>query len=447
MTDSMEKPISMSPHSVEAEEAVLGAILTNDEAFYEIAAFLKPDDFFLVQHNFIWSAIVAVMERKQALDYITVVTELKNKGQLEEIGGPGRITFLINNTPTHLHAVTYARIVQVAAIRRSLLAGAAEVAKIALEEDAEISDVLDHAEQAIFSRTHQRTIRDDVSIKDAADSYFNAFGERMNGESGAIGLSTGIDGLDTIMPRRLWAGRLHVVAARPGMGKTSLLLQIALNVARQNGRVAIISLEMLAEELMDRLHKMETAIPYQKLDSATLDSQEFALFTQVNGDIGRLPIRISDSPSMTIQQIASYGRAKQRTVGLDLLIIDYLQLITADNRYKGNRNLEIGEITRKLKELAMELKIPILMACQLSREGDEGTPKLVHLRDSGEIEQNCDWVSFIFRHANQPDNRAMISVPKNRHGPKNPNGFVVGWNGPLTLFSNVSEATPAPIPF
>jgi replicative DNA helicase len=380
------KPINMSPHSVEAEEAVLGSILINAESLFEVASFLQGDDFFLIQHKWIWEAILAVSERNHGIDYVSVTQELRDQGHLEEIGGPGRITYLINNTPTHLHATTYGRLVEAAAIRRRLLSAAGDIAKVALEEDAEITEVLDKAESTLFSATEGRLRKDIVPIRQAVSEYFDRIEYLYNHQDEPLGVPSGFTDLDKLLGG-FQRSDLIIVAARPGVGKTSFMLSVALNAARLgSARVAIFSLEMSTEQIIQRLVSSETQINQQKLRLGNIDEREWSLLVESTSRLSKLKIFIDDTPGISTLQMRTKCRRLYREHGLDLVIVDYLQLMKSDKARSDNRVQEISDISRGLKEMAKELNVPVISAAQLSRAVEQRSdkrPQLSDLRESG----------------------------------------------------------------
>jgi replicative DNA helicase len=417
MTDSngvAVRPENLAPHSVEAEEAVLGSILINPDALVDVAGFLKPSDFYILRNGYVYEAIVIVHERGDAVDNLTVIQELRDQGHLEAVGRSAYITHLMNNTPTHIHAETYARIVERAAIRRRLLAAASDIARTALEENAEISDVLDHAEATLFAVTSRRGGKDLVHIQVLSSAYFDGVEMRYESKVELAGLPTGFADLDKVLGG-LAGGELVLVGARPGMGKTGLVLNVAQNVARQyRSRVAVFSMEMSYEELLNRLYAAETGINSKKLRIGALDEREWSLFTEATGRVSRWPIFIDDSADLNVLQMRSKCRRLQRQVGLDLVIVDYVQLLLS-NRRSENRVQEVSEISRNLKLMAKELGVPVVAACQLSRKLEERKDKrpiLSDLRESGSLEQDSDKVLFIYR--DDMYNEATVSGPTRR---------------------------------
>lgn len=425
----------MAPHSVEAEEAVLGACLIDSNAYLEISAFLRADDFFLLKHSLLWSALSAIHERGEAVDDLTVIEELRGRAQLEEIGGPAFIVRLINNTPTSLNGETYARIVERGAIRRRLLAAASEIAQAAQDESADIHEVMAKAESTLFGVT-ERSInrRELVPMSMALSEYYERIEAQYAHRGEPVGVPTGFGDLDKLLGG-MQRSDLIIIAARPGVGKTSLMLSMARNAAKfGNARVAIFSLEMSSEQLVQRMVSSETGINSQKLRTGDLSDDEWRKLTLAAGSLGSLNIFLDDTPALTPLQMRTKCRRLQREHGLDLVIVDYLQLMNSGMTKNDNRVQEISFISRNLKELARELNVPLLSAAQLSRSveqrGDK-RPQLSDLRESGSIEQDADIVVFIYREDmyeenSERQNQADLLISKHRNGP----------TGVVTLYFN-----------
>lgn len=417
------RPNQLAPHSVEAEEAVLGSILINQDAYYEVRDFLYGPDFFIVRNQWVYEAIAAVVERGEAVDNLSMTQELRNQERLDGVGGSAYIAYLINNTPTHIHAKTYGRIVERAALRRRLLAAASEIAQTALSENAEIEDVISHAETTLFGVTERKIARDLVSMRQAASTYYDEVERRVN-EKGKVGLPTGFTDLDNLLGG-LRKSSLNILAARPGMGKTALAMNIATNVARKyKKQVAVFSLEMDRDELLDRIYSSEMSINSQKLQMGQLDACEWGLFTEVSERVGKWPIHIDDTPEISVNQIRTKCKRLAHDNGLDLVIVDYLQLMLSD-KDTDNRNQEVAAISRGLKVMAKTLKIPVLALAQLNRDLEkrqDKRPILSDLRDSGALEQDADLVMFLYRDEVYNENterpsQCDVIVSKNRKGP------------------------------
>jgi len=376
----------LAPHSVLAEEAVLGSALYNGQVISELSAFLKAEDFFILKHSRIWDVLLAIFERGEAVDELTVIQELQMRAQLEEVGGPAFITRLIVNTPTYIHAETYGRLVERAAVRRRLIAAASEIAQAAQDETADLNQIITRAESTLFGVTERQAQRDLLPIQAALNDYYERIEYHYDHRDEPIGLPTGFNDLDELLAG-VQRSDLLIVAARPGVGKTSFLLSMALNAARLgNARVGIFSLEMSSEQLVQRLISSETGINAQKLRSGNLDDTEWSRFTQATLSLAELPIFLDDSPGLSPMALRAKCRRLSREHGLDLVIVDYLQLMESGQGRSDNRVQEVGYISRHLKEMARELNVPLISAAQLSRQVEQRTdkrPQLSDLRESG----------------------------------------------------------------
>ena len=414
----------MPPHSIEAEEAVLGSILIDAEAIFRVSSFLKGEDFYIVKNQWVWEACMALHERREPIDFVTLTRELEAREQLNEIGGATYISHLINVVPTAIHAEGYGRIVERTAIRRRLLNAASDIAQLAYEESDEIDQTIDAAEQALFGVSQHRIARDMVPIAEAIRSYYDRIEYLYEHRGEPLGIPTGFLDLDKLLGG-LQRSDLIIVAARPGVGKTSLMLNIALSAARRfHQRVAIFTLEMSNEQIVQRLVSAETSIDSQRLRLGDLHEDEWPLFVQATSALSDALIFVDDTPSISALQLRTKARRLHAEHGLDLVIIDYLQLMTGDQRTE-NRVQEISYLSRALKGLARELHVPVLVASQLSRAVEQRSdkrPVLSDLRESGSIEQDADIVMFIYRddvydEASDRKNVAELIIAKHRNGP------------------------------
>ena len=414
----------MPPHSIDAEEAVLGSILIDPEAIFRVSAFLKRDDFYIVKNQWVWDACMALHERREPIDPVTLGRELEGRGQLAEVGGLAYIQQLVNVVPTAIHAEGYGRIVERTALRRRLLAAASEIAQLAYDESEDIDETIDAAEQALFGVSQRRISRDMRPIADVIRDYYDRIEYLYEHRGEPLGIPTGFVDLDKLLGG-LQRSDLIIVAARPGVGKTSLMLNMALSAARRfHQRVAIFSLEMSNEQIVQRLISGETGIDSQRLRLGTLEEEEWPLFVQATSALSETLIFVDDTPSISALQLRTKARRLHAEHGLDLIIIDYLQLMTGDNRSE-NRVQEISYLSRSLKGLARELNVPVLVASQLSRAVEQRSdkrPVLSDLRESGSIEQDADIVMFIYRddvydEDSERRNVAEVIVAKHRNGP------------------------------
>jgi replicative DNA helicase len=412
------------PFSQEAEEAVIGAVLINPSTFLTIADFLKAEDFYFLRNAYIWKAMLRLNERNDPIDYLTVVQEVSDLGWLDEIGGSPFITHLVTNTPTSIHAEVYGRLVERASIRRKLLSAADEIRGLALNEELAVETITAEAESKLFTITEHQIKRDFMPMREAVSEYFDRIEYLMQNQHESLGLPTGFRDLDALLGG-LQKSDLIIFAARPGMGKTSFLLSIALNAARIGQRVGIFTMEMGVEQLVQRLISMETGINSQRLRAGQLGPQEYSRFVEAAGRVSNFPIYIDDTPALNPMQMRTKCRRLQHEHGVDLILLDYVQLMNSGKAYENNRVQEVSYISRNLKELAREINVPLLTAAQLSRaveQRQDKRPVLSDLRESGSLEQDSDIVMFLYRdsvynEATEFPNQADIIIAKHRNGP------------------------------
>jgi replicative DNA helicase len=380
----MATPDKLVPHNIEAEEAVLGSLLIDPEALFRVTPFLKVDDFYLQKNAWIYEAILALHERREPVDFVTLCDELERREQLEGIGGAAYVTQLINAVPSAIHVESYGHIVEQAAVRRRLINVASRIAQLAYQEAEDIDQTVDQAEQELFSVSQRRITRDLAPIQDIIRSYYDRIEYLYAHQGEPLGVPTGFIDLDRILGG-FQRSDLVFIAARPSVGKTSLCLSMAQHAAHFGKRVAIFSLEMSNEQIVQRMVSAETGIDTQRLRLGDLREDEWPLFVQATGKLSDVPIFIDDTPSISVLQLRTKARRLQSEHGIDLIFIDYLQLMTGDTRSE-NRVQEVSYISRSLKGLARELDVPVVAASQLSRaveqRGDK-RPILADLRDSG----------------------------------------------------------------
>jgi replicative DNA helicase len=414
----------MVPHSREAEEAVLGSVLVNPETYFDVAQFLQADDFYIHRNRWIWQTFVRLHERRMPIDYLTVSDELEQLGNLTEIGGPAYLTSLINNVPTSLHAEAYGHIVEETAIRRKMLSAANDIAKLAFQQESSVETVMDEAEKAIFGVSERRMTRDLQSIDVALSDYYDRIDQISRRGEEYYGIPTGFLDLDKLLSG-LQGSDLIIVAGRPGMGKTALLLTVAKYAALVlRKHVAIFSLEMSNEQLVQRLLAQETGIDSQRLRTGKLEDNEWPIFTEAIEKLSNTRMFLDDTPGLTPLQLRTKSRRLHLEFNLDLIVLDYIQLMSSGIRSE-NRVQEVSYISRQLKILARELNVPVLAAAQLSRAVEMRTdkePQLSDLRESGSLEQDSDIVMFIHRPEmyekdTLKQNLAQIKIAKHRNGP------------------------------
>jgi len=420
-------PLKRVPANIEAERAVLGALMIDPDAIVKVANFLRAQDFYRERHGWIYDAMATLNERHEPLDFVTLTDELERRGQLEEVGGPAYLTDLIAGTPTAIYVDHYARIVERTAVLRRLISAAGKIAELAYDESQDMDEVVDRAEQIIFGISESRIHRDLVPIRAIISDVVERIDFLTRNRDTLMGVPTGFTLLDRMLGG-LQKSDLLILAARPGMGKSSLALSMALNAARRNNaRVAYFSLEMGNEQLVQRLLSMETAIDSHRLRMGDINEDEWPILLEAANMLGAAPIFIDDTPGITVNDLRTKARRLYAEHGLDLLIIDYMQLMTGSAGGFGrneNRQQEISYISRSLKSLARELNVPVIALSQLSRAVEarsDKRPMLSDLRESGSIEQDADVVLFIYREDyyledSDRQNIADVIVAKHRHG-------------------------------
>lgn len=377
----------LPPQNIEAEQSLLGALLIDKDAIVSVGELLHPDDFYRSeQHGQIFSAIVELFEKREPIDLVTVTEILRQSELLDRVGGSAYLAELVNMVPTAAHVMSYARIVKEHSTRRKLISDATKFVEDAYNETKEIAEVIEECEQSIFAISQQNVKRDFIQIKDALMQSFDRLDELQRSSGKLRGVPTGFRDLDRKLAG-MQDSNLIILAARPGMGKTSYALNIAQYVAVNVGLpVGIFSLEMSQEELVDRLLVGQADIDAWKLKTGNLDEKDFKKISDAMGILAEAPIYIDDTPGASLAEIRTKARRLQSEHGLKLAIVDYLQLIHGSGRYSENRVQEVSEISQGLKNLARELKIPVLALSQLSRQVENRTtrkPQLADLRESG----------------------------------------------------------------
>ena len=413
------------PYNLEAEQAVLGSVLIDPESIHKVMAMLKGEDFFSERHRWIWEAALAIGERHQPVDYVALVDELERQRQLDEIGGSGYIASLINSVPTAAHIESYATIVERTATLRRLIGAAGEIAAMAYKDEGELDDIIDRSEQAIFSISQRKLQKDLIPISTFLNRVHNDVDYMQEHHGEFVGVPTGFSALDKMLGG-LQASDLIIIAGRPSIGKTSFALNIAQHAATHLPRktIALFSLEMAGEQIVQRLIANMTGIDGQRLRLGQVFDDEYDRMMEAIGRLSEAPIYIDDTPATSPNEIRSKSRRLFAERGLDVIVIDYLQLIRTSARTE-NRVQEIANITRSLKALARELKVPLVALSQLSRAVEsrpDKRPQLSDLRESGSIEQDADVVMFLYRDdaydkMTERPNIAEIIVAKHRNGP------------------------------
>ncbi|HXM98683.1 MAG TPA: replicative DNA helicase [Candidatus Dormibacteraeota bacterium] len=439
---SLEKPL---PNNLEAERSVLGAILLDNNALNAAIENLRPDDFFLPQNQRVYKQMIALGESQQAIDLVTLTEELHRRGELDASGGAPYLASLADGMPRVSNVEHYARIVKEKALLRNLIHATHNIQQNAFDGEDGADAILDNAESSIFALAEDRVKAGLIPVKDIVRDNFERLEKIFREGKSITGMPTGYSELDKLLSG-LQPSELIILAARPSQGKTALALNIAENVAIRGGEpVAIFSLEMSKESLLQRLVASVAQIDAHKFRSGHLSREDWRRMTEALGTISASPLWIDDAGSISVLEIGAKARRLMKDKGLKLLIVDYLQLLTARGRF-SSRQEEVSSISRGLKGLAKELKIPVLVLSQLTRapEREERGPQLSDLRESGAIEQDADVVMFIYRPnffkldvPQEERDLADILIAKQRNGPTDKVKFV--FRSRLTRFE---EAAP-----
>ena len=448
----------LPPYDIDAEESVSGSLLIDGKAIYDVAVILKVEDFYSEQNRWIYQACMALYQRDEAINQITVAQELDRKGLLEKCGGAAYLSHLISKVPTTLDIEHYARIVYRLSIMRQLITAADKISQIGFEASPNVSEALNKADDILFSLRHERGTLDFVHIKQVLDRYFEAPPPPdSEGYQPIPHIMTGFTGLDEFLGG-FQRSDLLILAGRPSMGKTSLALNIARNAAVEQGAcVAVFSLEMFREALVQRLLSSETGVNSRRIRLGLNTPEEEQLIMEATGKLSEAPIYIDDSPQLRMVEMRSKARRLYYEHGIDMIIVDYLQLLQGDSRNE-NRVQEISYISRSLKALARELNVPVIAISQLSRAVEwraSHIPQLSDLRESGSIEQDADLVIFVYRdevyfteeewQAQHPDREyprgmADVIIAKHRNGPVGQ--IKLRFIHSLTKFDNIARAEP-----
>lgn len=442
--------IKQMPVSIEAEQALLGALIRNPDVFDAVAGSIVSDDFYLDEHKHIYSALIKMFNSSKVIDIVTLVNTLVEEGDRDEAGGVQYIANLVNSVPSVANVRDYARIVKDKSKLRKLIGICDEISSDAYSEGEPVKTIIDSAEQKIFDLSHNNESKDFRHIADILQNVYKDI-ETLSETNGAVtGSKTGFSGLDRMLIQ-MGKGDLIIVGARPGMGKTSFALNIATNVAKQNKAVAIFSLEMSGEQLVTRVLSSEALVDSKKLRTGQLKPEDWDNLAGVVSTLSGCDIYIDDTSAITSAEMKSKLR---RIKNLGLVVIDYIGLMQSTSN-TDNRAVQVGEISRNLKIMAKDFGIPIVCCAQLnrgteSRKGEEKKPTLADLRDSGSIEQDADIVLFLYRDEYYKDisgndkqdgsdaaNTAEVIIAKNRHG--SVGNVKMGWIGQFTKFRTLEE--------
>lgn len=439
--------LKVLPHDIQAEQSVLGSIFIKPDKMIEVAEYLKPDDFYRPAHKILFKAMVSLADRGEAIDIVTVKSSLESTDELGMVGGISYIAEVVNAVPTSAHAEHYAKIVAKKAQLRSIIGNLSDSIGNAYDEDMDIDEIITKTERSLIEVSQASNKSSFRPIHDVLLENHAKIEERSNNTSQITGIETGFYDFDKLTTG-LHEDNLIVLAARPAMGKTALALNIAQNVAtKSNKAVAVFSLEMGAESLVERMLSAEGTIINHHIRTGNLTVNEWQRLIYAQGQLAEAPIFIDDTAGVKITDIrARARRLSQETDGLGLIVIDYLQLIQGSR--SDNRQQEVSEISRQLKIIAKELKVPVIALSQLSRgveQRNDKRPIMSDLRESGSIEQDADIVAFLYRDAyyqdkkeGQPENDITeLIIRKNRHG--NLGTVKLYFHKEYTKFSSVEE--------
>lgn len=422
---SAESAKRIPPQNIDAEKSLLGAILISEDSLPDVTEVVTPDDFYEEAHQLVFKAMWNLYERHKPVDLLTVTAELKHKKELQKVGGSAFLSELTNYVPTAAHAKAYAELVAKAAVRRRLIAAAADITEQAYDEDSETPELLGEAEKALFEVSDQNVKNELVSISDLLGETFDRL-EDLHKNKGAIaGVKSGYTDFDR-MTAGFHKSDLVILAARPAMGKTALALNFAHNVATINNKaVLVFSLEMGKEQLINRMLADASGIDSFKLETGNFSGDDFAQISEAMATLSEAPIFIDDTPGMTVLEMRTKARRAAHEHDLGLIIVDYLQLMAGTSKRSAeNRVQEVSEISRGLKLIARELSVPVIALSQLSRSVESRQPQipmLSDLRESGSIEQDADLVMFLYRedYYNPETDRQNITdliISKHRRG-------------------------------
>lgn len=413
------------PQNIDAEKSLLGAVLIDEETLADINEHVTPKDFYDKRHATIYDAMTRLYEKHKPVDLLTLTDELKKKDELDIIGGSAYLTELTNYVPTAAHAAAYAEMVGQKAIRRRLIKASGEISEMGYDEETTTQELLSRAEAELFSVSDQSLKQDLISIESILTDSFDRLEELHRNKGALRGVRTGYRDLDN-MTAGLQRSDLIILAARPAMGKTTLVTNLAYNVATiAKQSVLFFSLEMSKEQLVDRMLADASGVDSWNIRTGNLSDDDFSKLSEAMGEMAEAPIYIDDTPGLSVMELRTKARRAAHDAPLGLIIIDYLQLMQGSGRDNGNRVQEVSEISRGLKLIARELNVPVIALSQLSRTVENRSPQipqLADLRESGSIEQDADIVMFIYREAyynpeTERENITDLIIAKHRNGP------------------------------
>src|SRR3990170_4363918 len=412
--------VKIPPHNEEAEQSVLGGILLNKDAIGSVSEVISPGDFYNDINGMIFSAMTSLQEEGKPIDVLTVSARLKKEKKSDKVEA-SYLADLVNSVPTAANIVEYAELIKEASTRRALISLGGEIAELAFLDDKDVPELLDKTESSVFSISKGQTKKGFIPVKDALAESFDRIDELHNKGAGLRGVETGFTDLDNILSG-MQSSNLLILAARPGQGKTAMVINIAQHVAVVGKKpVGIFSLEMSQEELVDRLLVGQADVDAWRLKTGKLSETDFTKLSEAMGVLADAPIFIDDTPGASVSEIRTKARRLQLEHKVSIIVVDYLQLVDPGKRY-DNRVQEVSVVSQALKNLARELKIPVLAVSQLSRAVEhrgERKPQLADLRESGAIEQDSDVVMFLYRPDTEISNiiQTKLLIAKHRNGP------------------------------
>ena len=414
------------PQNIDAEMSLLGAILIDEDVLADVTEITKPKDFYEKRHQLIFEGMMRLFEHHKPVDLLTLTDELTKKDTLDTIGGTTYLSELTNYVPTAAHASAYAEMVAETAVRRRLIKASAGISELGYDNDNTTQEILEKAEAELFAVSDQSLKQDLTSIENILTESFDRMEELHRNKGQLRGIKTGYRDLDE-MTAGLQRSDLIILAARPAMGKTTLVTNLAYNVASINKQpVLFFSLEMSKEQLVDRMLADASGVNAWNIRTGNLSDDDFSKLSDAMGEMAEAPIYIDDTPGLSVLEMRTKARRAAHEAPLGLIIVDYLQLMQGSGRDNGNRVQEVSEISRGLKLIARELNVPLIALSQLSRSVENRSPQipqLADLRESGSIEQDADIVSFIYRPGYyEPDNPEVqnitdLIIAKHRNGP------------------------------
>ncbi len=406
------------PHDLDAEKSVLGALLIDSDAIVKVVEFLRPEHFYRSSHADIYLAIMNLYEKREPADLITVSGELRALGKDNATEGAAYLSELVSSVPTASNVEYYARIIRDAAVKRNLLQSASRMSELVYEEN-DLDMLLDRSEQMLYSVAKDRTHQDFVPVRETLEITFERLDELSKTRGALRGVPSGLKTLDSMLSG-LQRENLIILAARPSVGKSSLAINIAQHAAVVHGKgVGFFSLEMGRESIVDRMIASQGDIDNWRITTGNLEAEDFEKYGVAAGELAEAPIYIDDTPGISVMEMRTKARRLQLEHDIDLIVVDYLQLVRGRNL--DSRVQEVSEISQALKNLARELKVPVLALSQLSRaveqRGGDKRPQLSDLRDSGSIEQDADVVMFLYRPDEEDRENYFLIVAKHRNGP------------------------------